>query len=721
MRKWLLAGASAGVLAGVGLAVLLTTSTASARKQAGLDEPQSVHLPIRRVVLFSSGVGHFQREGKVTGDARIDLSFPETDINDLIKSMVVRDHDGGHITAVSYDSQAPIERTLKSFAVDLTANPTLDNILNQARGERVEVVPLNAAGAGGTLAGTVVGVEKQKVPAGNGKDTIETAVLNLWCTDGLRAIKMAEVQRIKFLNPVLESEFRKALETLALSHDTQKKAVSIRAQGEGQRQVSISYVVENPVWKTSYRLVLSNAEEKKAPYLQGWAVVENTTDEDWRDVRMALVSGRPISFEMDLYQPMFIKRPIAQLEKFSSLGPVAYSGGLDAKDRAVAENRTRDAVPRPGPMAPTMAGMPGGFGGRAANSAMEKAKSDTYRRQLAAEMGESMDLNAGVTSSAMATQLGDFFQYLIDKPVSLPRQKSALLPILGGEIEATRLSIYNERVQPKFPLLGLRVKNTSGAHLMQGPLTIFEGSTYAGDAIIRDLQPNEERLLSYAVDLGTEVNPVVGTDSGKYLTLKAVNGVLHTTSKTKRTKTYQIRNRSTEDRVVLVEHPVDNNFKLVGEKPKETASDFYRFEVPVPKDGKQDFVVVEEREERQQFQISNESDDRIRWFSTQPITSPKVKQGLEQALQLRRASSEAQRELGEAQRQLKVITDDQTRLRANLAATPTTAAVYKKWLKKLDDQEEIIEKLQEKVEKLAGDLTSKQKAFDAFLANFSAE
>src|SRR5262249_59386801 len=103
-------------------------------------------------------------------------------------------------------------------------------------------------------------------------------------------------------------------------------------------------------------------------------------------------------------------------------------------------------------------------------------------------------------SGAAAAKLGDFFHYAIDKPVSLARQKSALLPIVTKEVEASRTSIYNERVQPKFPLLGMRFKNTSGLHLMQGPITIFEGATYAGDAIIRDLQPDEERLLSYAVD-----------------------------------------------------------------------------------------------------------------------------------------------------------------------------------------------------------------------------
>src|SRR5207302_2995607 len=134
-----------------------------------------------------------------------------------------------------------------------------------------------------------------------------------------------EIQRLRFLNPIMDSEFRKALETLAQSHDTQKKAVSIHFSGDGKRNVRVGYVIENPIWKTSYRLVL---DKKEAPYLQGWAVVENPSDEDWKDVKMALVSGRPISFQMDLYTPLYVTRPVARLELFESLRPVTYSGSL---------------------------------------------------------------------------------------------------------------------------------------------------------------------------------------------------------------------------------------------------------------------------------------------------------------------------------------------------------------------------------------------------------
>src|SRR5262249_7839924 len=230
--------------------------------------------------------------------------------------------------------------------------------------------------------------------------------------------------------------------------------------------------------------------------------------------------------------------------------------------------------------------------------------------QAMRRMEDRVDLaGSGVATAATAAKLGDYFQYAIDKPVTLPRQKSALLPIVGKEVQASRVSIYNERTQAKFPLLGLRFKNTSGAHLMQGPITIFEGSNYAGDAQVQDLQPNEERLGSSAVDLGTEVNPVPSSDSGRVLSIKAVKGIVHTTVKNRQIKAYTVKNRNEQERTVLVEHPVNHAFRLVGEKPLETAADVYRFQLKVPSGATKTLSVAEEREDLVSYSISTQSDE----------------------------------------------------------------------------------------------------------------
>src|SRR5262249_35408778 len=157
--------------------------------------------------------------------------------------------------------------------------------------------------------------------------------------------------------------------------------------------------------------------------------------------------------------------------------------------------------------------------------------------------------------------------------------------------------------------------------------------------IIRDLQPGEERLLSYAVDLGTEVNPVPSNESGRYLSVKAVKGVITATSKFRQVKAYAVKNRNGEERLVLVEHPVNNAFKVVGEKPKESAADFHRFELRVPAGQTKTLTVTEERDDSHRFEITSSNDDTIRMLLSQPVASDRVKEGLRQAMHLRWAAN----------------------------------------------------------------------------------
>jgi hypothetical protein len=264
-------------------------------------------LPVTEISLYSSGVGFFERDGQVDGRVQVDLRFKTDDINDLLKSMVVRDSQSGRVAAVTYGSRDPVTRTLRSFGLDLTDNPTLGQLLNQARGEQVSLRWPSP------VTGTILGVEKRKQPVSENKD-MDVEYINLLAGDGLRSIPLAQVQQIRLLNNRLDDELHQALALLAASHDKDKKTVSIAFDGEGKRDVAVSYVVQTPVWKTSYRLVL---DEKAAPFLQGWAIVENTSDEDWTNVKLALVSGRPISFIMDLYEPLFASRPVVQPEHSS--------------------------------------------------------------------------------------------------------------------------------------------------------------------------------------------------------------------------------------------------------------------------------------------------------------------------------------------------------------------------------------------------------------------
>jgi hypothetical protein len=725
MRRTLLVVPILGVAAvAAALAVRPSTSPAEGGKtETNTKATSSPQLPVAQAVLFSSGVGFFQREGEIEGNQRIDLSFPVQDINDLLKSMVLQDLGHGHVSAVSYESRDPIDKTLRSFAINLTQNPGYGQILNQARGEKVEV-SLQASNNAqpGTLTGTIVGVEAKEEAVSKDK-IVHVEMLNLWCAEGMRSLRMPDVLRVRFLNPVMENEVKRALEVLSLSHDTQKKAVSLVFSGEGKRPVKVSYVVENPIWKTSYRLVLTDGK----PYLQGWAVVENPSDEDWNNVRMSLVSGRPISFQMDLYQPLYVPRPTVEPELFASLRPPTYTDAMEKLgDIRQEQVRTRELLDRVEQSKKSLKGAGDGKDDMAA-----RARQAVQQRLLAAgaisaeeyapHFGIAGMANAPVASAAVAQNLGDFFQYVIDHPVTLPRQKSAMLPIVSTDVEGVRVSIYNERTLAKHPLLGLRLKNSTGVHLMQGPITVFDKNTYAGDSRIMDLQKGDERLISYAVDLGTEVEPVAKRDPDRYTLVKIVKGIVQTTTKIRETKTYNLKNRSEQDRVVLLEHPFRPDFKLTSKEPKERARDVYRFEVDVAagKSAKQE--VIEERDLVSQIAITNLDDNTMRLIFTSTVTSKPVVEALKNSQDMKFKMGETQRELAHARQQLTDIERDQSRIRANLKDTPATAAAYKKYLEKLDAQEGEIDKLTSRIKELQEAENQQKKEYESYLANLSVE
>src|SRR5262245_47920550 len=200
MRRTLLIVPILGVAAvAAALAVRPAISPAEGtRTEATAKAPLSPNLPIAQAVLFSSGVGYFQREGEIDGNQRIDLSFPVQDINDLLKSLVLQDTGGGKVTTIGYDSQDPVEKTLKSFALDLTMNPSFGQLINQARGERVEVILQQTNSTQPTtMTGIIMGMEVQRHPAG--KDgMVETDFLNLLCAEGIRCIPLKDVQRLRF-------------------------------------------------------------------------------------------------------------------------------------------------------------------------------------------------------------------------------------------------------------------------------------------------------------------------------------------------------------------------------------------------------------------------------------------------------------------------------------------------------------------------------------------
>ncbi len=644
----------------------------------GLAAAQEAALPLSRVVLFSSGVGYFQRDGLVQGNAALDLLFRAGEINDLLKSLVLRDMDGGQVAAVTYASRDPLARTLRSFAIDLTGNPDLATVLTQARGEPLEISTSE------TLRGTLLGVERRATE----KD-FEQVYLNLLTERGLTSVPLSQVREVRLLDPELEKELRTALGLLAQGHSQDRKRVTISFTGAGRRRVQVGYLLETPVWKTSYRLVLG---EQQSHYLQGWAIVENTTDQDWRGVKLALVSGRPVSFAMDLYQPLYLSRPVVVPELFSGLRPQVYDEDLGAQaPSAPSPQAMREKAPPP----PSLA------------------------RGMFAEAEEApqrMDPSQGVSAAARGGETGTAFQYEISLPVSLARQESAMLPIVTRDIEGRRVAIYNERSQASHPMHGLKLRNTTGLTLMGGPITLFEGGNYAGDAQIDSLPAGAERLISFALDLESEVSPAARTAPERLLSLRIGRGVLVSTVTYRREKTYTIKVRGSRGRDVLIEHPLSPDWTLVEPKQaEERTRDLYRFMVSVPAGGTRDLLVAEERRADQTVAVTNVSDDLIALYLKNPVVSQKVKDALSGAARRKAEVADTVRLRQEQERRAQSIRNEQSRIRQNMDALSRDSALYNRYVAQLDAQETDLEAILTEIDRLAKKEADQRKALDEYI------
>lgn len=655
-------------------------------------------LPLSKIVLYSSGVGYFQHDGTVQDRARLDLRFNVNQINDLLKSVIVQDLGGGKVASVTYSSRDPVAKTLGSFSINLNGNPTLGQLLTQVRGEPVELASPNP------IAGTLIGVEKKQeaVVDGGQRRLIETEYVNLLTEDGFRSIPLPTIQRIKLANAALNRELHTALAVLAMNHDTQKKVLSVTFDGTGARQARIAYLTETPIWKTSYRLVLDDA---RPPFLQGWAIVENTTEQDWTNVSLSLVSGRPISFIMDLYQPLYNPRPIIEPELYASLRPQVYGEAMEqaagAGEKAEGERR----------------GDPAKDGRQRLESKKSiRAGAPAPAAAAFADEARALSVQEGVEPAAEGRDAGALFEYRLGAPVSLARQQSAMVPILGQEIQGRKVSIYNQAVNLKHPLHGYRLQNSSPLYLMQGPMTVFDGSSYAGDARIEDIAPGQERLLSYALDLKMEVEPKLEGGQQELVSVAVKKGTLWVTRRMVEDRTYRIKNRDQKERALLIEHPYRADWQLI--EPKESAErtrDVYRFAVPVEPGASVALRVKESLPIQESVHLMDSGVNQILLYLQAREVSQKVKEALQKVVSLRTKLDETRGQRGRQEQRIGEITAEQSRIRDNMQRLQHNSELYNRYVTKLDQQETELDKIRKAIETLKGTEDQQRRELQTFL------
>ena len=669
-------------------------------------------LPLRRVILYSNGVAYFERRGMVSGRAEIDLQFKQSQVDDVLKSMVVLDLGSGQVGAVSYNSSAPPTARLADIPFSIEAATTGDTqggllgVLRQLQGARVHVT----TSAQRVATGAILTVEERRSQLDANKPPVTTRSLVIASDAGeISSFDLADVRSVRLVDEGARRDVTEFASASASARRRDAKTIVITSDGEGRREMIVSYTIAAPIWKTTYRLVLDSSGK---PFFQGWAIVDNVGDEDWTDVSLSLVSGTPVSFIQPLQQPLYRYRPVIPIPDDLNLNPQIY-------DPATGEGRGYNTGG--GDIAMGGGGAGGGGGGAGVGSA-DANRVFTGRPVTEGPVTTLSDAitseGSGVRAAATGKETGDLFEYRIERPVTVARDRSALIPILQTRMEGERVSIYNETARDDRPMSGLLLKNTSGLTLEGGALTVLDGDAYAGEALMERLKPGEERFISFAVDLATLVTARREEGREPVFLVRVLQGALQAHYYEAEKKSYTITNQTDRPRVVYIEHPRREGWRLSDESPQpvEKTQSAYRFRVELGARQSVELKIAERRALMDSYTLSNLTPRDLELFVSRRYLDEASRTALEKIVNLKSRIAEVDSRVEAAKREAAEITLDQSRLRENIKALGQNGEARQliaRYVAKAGEQETRMEQLAGERREAANERASLQAELDA--------
>jgi len=682
----------------------------------------AARLPVTRVILYKNGVGYFEHSGHVRGSQDVNVDFTTAQLNDVLKSLTVLDLGKGRITGVSYNSTAPLEHRLGSLRLPVGENPTTAQFLDALRGARVEIRSGSLAASGRLLS-----IEERELPgksdaaAADGDEksprkVIRTQISIVSDSGEVRVFDLTPSTSVRVTEKDVNEEIGKYLGLIASTRDQDVRRMTISTAGDGERNLLVSYISEVPVWKSTYRIVIPNEGK---PLLQGWAIVDNTVGEDWKNVELSLVAGAPQSFVQELSQPYYTRRPVVPLPENAMLTPQTHEATMEEQESGVVNGKL--VAPRMtsgGVVGGVPGGVPGGVMGGVISvgasgigsgrgGGMEKlglgpraasfaAPPPSPPRPDATAIAESLEEG---TTVGQSQEVGDLFEYKLKDRVTIHKNQSALVPILQSRIDAEKVSVWNP--SESSVLRALWVNNTSNLTLDGGSFNVLEGDAFAGEGLMDALKPGEKRLLSYAADLGVLVDSKEKADNQRVTKIVIAHGAMTQTTQERQESTYTIRNRDTVSRTVVIEHPARAGWKLTDdETPAESSASFHRFRIVVEPKKTTTLLVKEYRPIVNRYQLTNVTDSDIKYFLDQRMINPEVEKALRSIAAKKNDIAVIDAVITGRRAQVASISEDQQRVRENMKALKGSAeekALVERYVRELNEQEDRMQSLRHEI------------------------
>ena len=581
-------------------------------------------LPVRRVVVYKNGVAFYERSGEVKAGEPAVLDFKAAEMDDVLKSLVL-DAPGG-VQRVRYEFTDPAQPGEPPAQVRIEPQQPLAALLDQWRGARLE---MNYRG--GPAAGVIVSGRLAPLPNQGQKQEL-TLLLD---SGALAVYDLDAASDIRLADPRLQKQFSALLARLARNLTPDRRTVLIDLAGAGERRLTARYLAPAPVWKSTYRLLLPDAGEAS---LEGWAIVENATGEDWNQVALSVVSGKPVSFLTRLLEARHVQRRIVDLPGIEPAAPQLHAGAIATEEKSAQRLAAQAGTMRV-------------FRGKPADEAALAAPAP-------------MELSS-VEPEAEGREAGELFEYSFSTPVHARAGESLLLPFFQGRIGARKLLIYSDRSQAN-PRHAAEITNSTGKTLDGGPVTVYHSSGYSGEAMMDVLKSGEKRLISYSVDQAVRIT--TNFESGQEIvrSFRASRGVLSTRTAIQRTTVYTVSNADAKEKTLLIEHAVTPGWKLLKPKADETTPSSWRFSVALPSQGAAKLAVVEEREVESSTAITSLTPDVLVTYIQNRALGDAARRQLEAIAAKKREIAEADSELRRTETELRELAGEQERLRQNI-------------------------------------------------------
>jgi hypothetical protein len=671
----------------------------SAQQSSSSADTDAARLPVKRVVLYKNGVGYFEHSARVRGNQELGIDFTTGQLNDVLKSLTVVDLGDGKISDIRYNSIAPLNERLRALRLPFGEQITRAEFLSALRGSRVEV-----AGKGESATGRLLSVEQEDRTNDSGATYHVTDFSIVTDSGEMKNFELGPGVSVRLADHELNDEVGRYLSLVGSSRARDLRRMTVSATGNGDRDIFVSYISEVPVWKSTYRIILPEKPNEK-PLLQGWAIVDNTIGEDWKDVQLSLIAGAPQSFIQDISQPLYARRPEIALPESAMLTPQTHEGTMKQEG---------PPPPPPPPPGSAIGGAVGkleqfGYGARARANDLA-VSSEQVQVNAAAPMStpaksrsfDRLEQFAQLQNAqvAQAQELGDYFEYNIKQAITIGKNQSALVPILQSRIEADKVTLWTANAnQPA--LRALWVKNASGLTLDSGTFNIIDTGTFAGEGLIETIHPNERRLLSYAADTAVRVTSQAESKDLPVSRVQILKGVMFLSREHRDKVKYIIRNSDTASRQVVIEHPVRAGWKLVeSNKPEETSASHYRFRVSIDPDKTNELTVEEVHQDVSRSMLTDITEHQVEVLATENVMTPELQAAFRRVLEQKNQISKLQSDAQTRQKELGAINNDQARIRENMKALKGSVeekALVARYTRQLDSQEDRLNLLHKEI------------------------